>query len=168
MYDFMINYFIASKEDLPQIVAIYNQSIFTRQSTADLVPITVESKKEWFAAHDPNKRPLWIIKENEATIGWISLSDFYGRPAYDQTVEISIYVDRARQNRGIGQLALHFAEQQLAQLKIETVLAFIFDVNQASQRLFRKNGYEKWGHLPNVANIDGSLVGLDILGKRYE
>ena len=83
-------------------------------------------------------------------------------------MEISIYVDRAHQNRGIGQLALHFAEQQLAQLKIETVLAFIFDVNQASQRLFRKNGYEKWGHLPNVANIDGSLVGLDILGKRYE
>lgn len=163
----MVNYFIATQEDLSRIVAIYNQSILTRRSTADLVPITVESKQEWFEAHDSKKRPLWIMKENQETVGWISLSDFYGRPAYDRTVEISIYIDHAHQGRGMGQLALHFAEKQLPQLNVDTVLAFIFDINQASQHLFRKNGFEIWGHLPNVATIDGLMIGLDILGKTY-
>ncbi|MFL0553476.1 GNAT family N-acetyltransferase [Enterococcus hirae] len=89
----MIRYSIAAKEDLPRIVEIYNQSILTKQSTADVTPVTIEDKLAWFEAHDPKKRPLWIMQEAGVIIGWISLSDFYGRPAYDQTVEISIYID---------------------------------------------------------------------------
>ncbi len=142
----MIRYSIAAKEDLPRIVEIYNQSILTKQSTADVTPVTIEDKLAWFEAHDPKKRPLWIMQEAGVIIGWISLSDFYGRPAYDQTVEISIYIDETYQHRGIGQYAMDFVEKQLPGLGIETVLAFIFDSNQASQRLFEKNGYCLWGY----------------------
>ncbi|MBO1101226.1 GNAT family N-acetyltransferase [Enterococcus hirae] len=163
----MIHYSIATIEDLPRIVAIYNQSILTKQSTADVAPITMEDKVAWFEAHDPKKRPLWIMQEAGEIIGWISLSDFYGRPAYDQTVEISIYIDETYQHRGIGQYAMDFVEKQLSGLGIETVLAFIFDSNQASQRLFEKNGYCLWGLLPEVAQIDERLIGLAIWGKSY-
>ncbi|EMF0538629.1 N-acetyltransferase [Enterococcus hirae] len=163
----MIRYSIAAKEDLPRIVEIYNQSILTKQSTADVTPVTIEDKLAWFEAHDPKKRPLWIMQEAGVIIGWISLSDFYGRPAYDQTVEISIYIDETYQHRGIGQYAMDFVEKQLPGLGIETVLAFIFDSNQASQRLFEKNGYCLWGLLPEVAQIDERLLGLAIWGKPY-
>lgn len=107
------------------------------------------------------------MQEAGVIIGWISLSDFYGRPAYDQTVEISIYIDETYQHRGIGQYAMDFVEKQLPGLGIETVLAFIFDSNQASQRLFEKNGYCLWGLLPEVAQIDERLLGLAIWGKSY-
>lgn len=59
----MIRYSIAAKEDLPRIVEIYNQSILTKQSTADVTPVTIEDKLAWFEAHDPKKRPLWIMQE---------------------------------------------------------------------------------------------------------
>ncbi|MBE8847945.1 N-acetyltransferase family protein [Enterococcus durans] len=167
MIEAVTNFLNATIEQLPRIVEIYNQAIPGKMATADLKPITVESRIDWFEAHDPDHRPLWLIEEKGEVVGWISLSDFYGRPAYDQTVEISIYIDRSCQKLGLGQKALHFVESQLSRLKIETVLAFIFDINQASQRLFEKNGYGTWGHLPKIAHMEDRVIGLNILGKTY-
>ncbi|WP_339382997.1 GNAT family N-acetyltransferase, partial [Klebsiella aerogenes] len=60
--------------------------------TADTMPVTVESREEWFNEHNPGKRPLWVIENPSGEIiGWVSFQSFYGRPAYDATVEISIY-----------------------------------------------------------------------------
>ena len=61
--------------------------------TADTEPITVESRLNWFKEHDPKTRPLFIISLNEQTVGWMSFQSFYGRPAYQATAEISIYID---------------------------------------------------------------------------
>lgn len=47
----MINFSLSQIQDLPRIVEIYNQAIPTRLSTADLEPVTIESKKAWFDAH---------------------------------------------------------------------------------------------------------------------
>lgn len=41
----MINFSLSQIQDLPRIVEIYNQAIPTRLSTADLEPVTIESKK---------------------------------------------------------------------------------------------------------------------------
>jgi phosphinothricin acetyltransferase len=83
----------AIKSDLEKMVAIYNSTISSRMATADTENVTVESKEKWFNEHDPSKRPLWIV-ENELNeiIGWVSFQSFYGRPAYNATVEISIYL----------------------------------------------------------------------------
>lgn len=44
----------ACKEDLPDIVDIYNSTIAGRMVTADLEPVTVESRIPWFEAHQEN------------------------------------------------------------------------------------------------------------------
>ncbi|WP_165004578.1 MULTISPECIES: GNAT family N-acetyltransferase [unclassified Enterococcus] len=163
----MVEFSFARREDLPRIVEIYNQSIPTRLSTADLEPVTVESKEAWFEAHRPETRPLWLMQIDQRIVGWISLSDFYGRPAYEDTAEISIYVDADFRKHGLGQKAITFAESQLPALGITTLLAFVFRVNQPSQALFKRNGFDVWGHLPRVAKMDHALVDLDILGKEY-
>ena len=161
------NQSIASIKDLPRIVDIYNQSIASKQATADLEPITVDSRIPWFEAHHPDTRPLWVMYHDDHIVGWISLSDFYGRPAYQQTAEISIYLDPVTRGHHLGKAALAFVETQLHRLKIQTVLAFVFDVNQASKKLFLKNGYAIWGHLPKIANMGDQENDLIILGKKY-
>ena len=76
----------ATEADLPAIVAIYNAAIPGRAATADLEPVTVESRREWFAKHDPARRPLWVAEVDGSVVAWIGLSSFYGgRPAYDAT-----------------------------------------------------------------------------------
>lgn len=47
----------ATLQDLPAIAAIYNETIAGRMVTADLEPVTVESRLKWFDEHSPDFRP---------------------------------------------------------------------------------------------------------------
>ncbi|MDF7669213.1 GNAT family N-acetyltransferase [Lactobacillus sp. ESL0703] len=161
-----VEFIPAKQEDLPAIVAIYNQNITSKSVTADLQPVSVDQRQEWFNDHN-KKRPLWIIEVNNQLAGWLSLESFYGRAAYHATVEISIYLDRKFQHQGLGTKALAYAAAQTKQLEINTILAYIFGTNKASQALFKAAGYQVYGHLPKVADMDGRLIDLDILGKKF-
>ena len=59
----------ANSSDLPLIVEIYNSTIASRLVTADTEPVSVESRINWFEAHNADTRPLWIIEEDNASIG---------------------------------------------------------------------------------------------------
>ncbi|MCW3109671.1 MAG: N-acetyltransferase [Segetibacter sp.] len=157
----------ATIQDLPEIVAIYNSTIASRMVTADTEPVTVESKIKWFNEHSPPKRPLWIIEdESHHIIGWASFQSFYGRPAYDATVEISIYLDPLQRGKGLGKQVLQHCINVSPVYGVRTLLGFIFAHNEPSLKLFYKFGFEDWGTFPNVANLDGVERTLKILGKR--
>lgn len=157
---------LARFEDLGSIVDIYNSTIASRQVTADTEPVTVASRHAWFAAHAPERRPLWIIEQDGAVAGWLSFSDFYGRPAYAGTVELSIYIDARARGQGLGRYALSQAIEAAPQLGVHTLLGFIFGHNGPSLALFEVFGFERWGHFPRVAVLDGIERDLVILGKR--
>jgi L-amino acid N-acyltransferase YncA len=157
---------IATKKDLNDIVAIYNSTISTGQSTADTSEVSVESRLEWFRQHDPQKRPLLVHEDKGKIIGWVSFQSFYGRPAYDHTAEISIYISPEQRGKGVGRSLLKESLELTKQLNIKTVVCFIFSHNTPSIKLFKSFGFEEWGILPNVAEIDGVEYSLSIIGKR--
>ncbi|MBB6269744.1 phosphinothricin acetyltransferase [Pedobacter cryoconitis] len=162
-----INYRNATLPDLEPIVAIYNSTIASRMVTADTEPVSVESKMKWFEQHTSTKHPLWVIEnENNQIIGWISFQAFYGRPAYNGTAEISIYLDENQRGKGMGKKILAYSLNKCAELGIKTILGFIFVHNEPSLKLFRYFGFEDWGTLPDVAVLDGEEKSLKILGKR--
>lgn len=161
-----ITYTFAQPSDLPKIVSTYNSTIPSRLVTADLEPVSVESKIEWFHKHDPTKRPLWIVSIDGVYSGWMSFSSFYGRPAYDATVEVSIYLEECARGKGLGKACLQKAIDSCKDLHINTLLGFIFDHNEPSLKLFYTMGFEKWAHLPKIADMQGTERGLIILGKR--
>jgi phosphinothricin acetyltransferase len=153
--------------DLPAIVAIYNSTISSRMVTADTEPVTIEERRPWFIEHQTTaNRPLWAAEYDGTLCGWLSLSNFYGRPAYRGTAEISIYLDHAFRGRGIGSSLLHYALDQASDLEIKTILAFIFGQNKPSLHLFERFGFEAWGTLPKVAELDDNECDLIIMGKR--
>ena len=57
----------ALRQDLPAIVDIYNSTVATRQSTADLSPTTVAEREMWFAAH-MDKRPIYALYDTDGTV----------------------------------------------------------------------------------------------------
>lgn len=165
-YMMTFSYRDATLDDLPAIVAIYNSTIASRQVTADTEPVSVESRRAWFDAHGPNVRPLWVVEEAGRVIAWLSFSDFYGRPAYRHTAEISIYLDEAARGKGLGNRLLDAALVKAPELQIDTALGFIFGHNAASLKLFARHGFTTWGTLPSVAVLDGIERDLVIVGKR--
>src|SRR6266478_38455 len=97
---------MATRRDLPQIVEIYNSTIPSRIVTADTEPVSVESRVNWFEAHTPNRRPLWVVEDAGRVAAWLSFSSFYGRPAYAKTAELSVYVHDALRKQGFGSYLL--------------------------------------------------------------
>jgi L-amino acid N-acyltransferase YncA len=156
----------ANLQDLPEIVEIYNQTIPGRMVTADLEPVSVESRIAWFAAHDMLTRPLWVVVDENKIIAWASFQSFYGRPAYRHTAEISIYVSKDHQQKGIGKMLLEKAIDECPRLEIKNLLGFIFGHNAPSLNLFRNFGFETWANMTGVALLDGIERDLLILGRK--
>ena len=135
--------------------------------TADTEPVSVESSIKWLNEHSAAKRPLWIIENNESeTIGWVSFQDFYGRPAYDATAEISIYLDKDHRGKGLGRSVLQHCINNCNSMGIKTLVGFIFLHNEPSIKLFTQLGFEDWGTLPNIAILDNTERTLKIFGRR--
>lgn len=158
-------YRTAKRDDLEQIVEIYNATIPSRQVTADTVPVSVESRIAWFEEHTPDFRPLWVAEHEGRVVGWLSFSSFYGRPAYKRTAEVSVYVHEAFRERGVGS---HFVQKAIAEapsLDVSTLLGFIFGHNETSLKLFEKFGFARWGNLPRVAVLEGIERDLVIVGR---
>jgi L-amino acid N-acyltransferase YncA len=152
--------------DLPSIVAIYNSTVPTCMVTADTEPVSVESRHKWFHDHTPDRRPLWVAEENRQIQGWLSYSSFYGRPAYNATCELSVYIAPEYRRRGLGAELVTRAIEHAARIKVNTLLGFIFGHNEPSLKLFEKLGFARWGHLPKVAVLDGMERDVVIVGRR--
>ena len=156
----------AEPGDLPDIVEIYNASIPGRLATADMTPVTVADRKEWFGAFDRGTRPLWVYETGGKTLGWLGFRSFYGRPAYHRTVESAVYVAPDHQREGIARRLLAHALDECPRLGIANVLAFVFAHNMPSVTLFEAHGFGRWGLLPKVCEMDGREHDVLILGKR--
>tara|TARA_B110000211_G_scaffold44048_1_gene46416 strand:+ start:3443 stop:3928 length:486 start_codon:yes stop_codon:yes gene_type:complete len=155
---------LANINDLSEIVAIYNETIASRMVTADTQEVSVEQKREWFNSHTAN-RPIYVYCEDEKVLAWLSYKSFYGRPAYDGTVEVSIYITSKAQGKGLGKKLMEFAQTTAKQLDIKVLLGFIFSHNVPSIKLFKHFEFDVWGELPNVAIMDGTPYSLTIFGK---
>jgi L-amino acid N-acyltransferase YncA len=157
----------ATLDDLPAIVEIYNSTIASRMVTADTVPLKTEDKLSWFNAHHPDSRPIWIVQdEQNQIIGWVSFQDFYGRPAYKGTAEISMYLDEKFRGKGFGKKILAYAISKCPALGIDTLLGFIFKHNTISLRLVSELGFEEWADLKDIALIENQRYSLIIMGKK--
>jgi L-amino acid N-acyltransferase YncA len=156
----------ATRADLPAIVEIYNSIIPGRMVTADLDPITVESRVSWLETHDPARRPIWVLENAGTVIAWLSFDTFYARAAYDGTAMVAIYVAEAHRGAGIGRTLLTRAIEHAPTLGIRVLLGYIFAHNEPSLRLFAKFGFDRWALLPGVTRLDGIDRDVVIMGKR--
>ena len=168
----------AKKEDLPAILTIYNQSIAAKQATANLTPVTCAERQDWFDEHlNSATRPIYIVRavvedaevSVEETVSpivaWGSFSDLYTRPAYHISTEISIYLHQEYHGQKLGSLLTRWMLTQAPSLGIHNVVALIFAHNQPSLGLFRKLGFEQWGYMPKVCDMEGFIADVVMLGK---
>lgn len=157
----------ATESDLPVIVEIYNAAIPGRIAAGDVQPVTVESRLAWFREHTPGSRPVWVAEKDGVIVGWLSFQDFcYKRPAYRYTADLSIYICSNHRGCGVGGFLLKTAIHKSPALGIKTLIGHIFAHNQPSLRLFEKMGFQQWGYLPGVGELDGIERDLVIMGLR--
>ncbi|MDO8848774.1 MAG: N-acetyltransferase family protein [Coriobacteriia bacterium] len=139
----------ATADDVPAITAIYNQAVTDTTASFDLESKTLDERMTWFVNHGP-RHPVFVAEAEGQIAGWGSLSPYSERPAYDATVEISIYIERSWHRRGIGAA---LGQQLLAsarEIGLHVIVARICTENEASLRLTRNLGFEDAGTLHAV------------------
>ena len=155
----------AKPGDLSAIVDIYNASIPGRLATADLEPVTLESRRAWFDEHDASHYALWVDERGGDIVGWFSFGPFYQRAAWDATAEVSLYVTPASRRQGVAKGLLGEAIVRSPELGFHTLLGLIFGHNAPSLALFGGAGFEVWGNLPGVCDVDGVSRDMVIVGR---
>jgi len=154
--------------DLADIVAIYNQAV-REKATADTDSVTVEQRRNWFERHVADRRPILVAAEDHRVVGWCGLSDYRpGRAAVRHTAEISYYVHSAHRRKGVASALVAEAIRRSPELKIRTLFAILLDSNAASVGLLEKFGFRRWGHMPDVADLDGLELGHLYYGRRVD
>jgi L-amino acid N-acyltransferase YncA len=156
---------LAHPDDLPAVVAIYNQTIPGRMATAQLVPVTVQERHGWFAGHTPDRRPMWVAEGADGVLAWVGLTDFHERAAYAATAQISIYLDERARGRGLGGRLLDHAIRESPAAGVTALVGLVFAHNTPSLALFESRGFARWGHMPHVADMDGVPRDLVYVGR---
>lgn len=157
-----------SETDLKKIVEIYNHAVDERFATADTEYVSIESRNGWFAQHSSDKYPIYVAEEINEVIGWCSLSPHRpGRKALRTVAEISYYIHKDHRRKGVAKSLISFTIEKAKQLGFKNLITILLDLNEPSIHLLEKFGFEKWGHLPNIAEIDGTTCGQFIYGKKF-
>lgn len=164
-----MNIRIAQFEDLKAIVGIYNQAIDAGQKTADTTPVTADDRQKWFSEHTPDKYPILVAETQNKIIGYLTISPYRpGREALRHTAEVSYYIHFGHHRKGIASKLLQEAIDMCPSLQIKTLFAILMDSNQGSVRLLENFYFEKWGHMPQVAEFNGIEVGHLYYGLKID
>ncbi|MDR2131981.1 MAG: GNAT family N-acetyltransferase [Clostridiales Family XIII bacterium] len=154
-------------DDIGRIREIFDQAICEKCKIAYLNPLTSDEMSHWFEDHVAEESPAYVAEIARTVAGFAYIDPYRpGRAALKQTAEISYFVDRDYRRRGVATSLISHTEGECVKLGIKTLFAIIIDNNIDSIRLTEKCGYEKWGHLPEVAVFDDLEVGHLYYGKR--
>lgn len=124
------------------ILDIFNEAIINSTALYDYRPRLFESMAPWFAAKAAGRFPvIGAVDAAGKLLGFASYGTFRAWPAYQYTVEHSVYVDRANRGCGIGAALL----QRLIAVAIEqnyhTLIGGIDAENTGSIALHRRLGF---------------------------
>ena len=158
---------VAVADDVCAITEIYNQAVVMRCATADITPVSTESRLVWLQEHPSNQYPVFVALNMRSIVGWCSLSPYRpGRMALRYTAEISYYVHESCRGMGVGSRLIAHTLNECPKLGLKNIFAILLDINRDSTQILEKFGFEKWGHMPNVADFDGQECGQLYYGRR--
>ncbi len=92
----------AAQTDRAALADILNHYVVNGHVTFDTAPATARDRARWFASYGAERHQLLVAEERGRILGCAYSSRFRSHPAFDTTVETSIYLDPAARGRGIG------------------------------------------------------------------
>jgi len=154
----------ATPSDCPEIARIYNDVILNTTATFDTEPKSLEDRREWFAAHGPD-RPVLVAVEGGEAVGWAAASDWSDRPAYSPTAEVAVYVDAAHRGKGVGSRLLAELIEAARAAGVHVLLAQIVEGNEVSVGLHERQGFSRVGVLKEVGCKFGRRLDVLVMQK---
>ena len=151
----------ARREDVPELLDIYNYEVINGAATLDLNTRTLEEWEKWYNAHNRDNHPLIVGVEDGEITGYASL-EYRQKEAYKTTVELSIYVSPNHRKKGVGRaLMAHILEIAKNDEGTHCVVSVITAGNEASTKLHAEFGFTCCGTIPEVGMKFGRMLDIE-------
>ncbi len=149
----------AEPRDAVSIANIYNVYIRDTIITFEQDPVGAEDIVQRLAQLQEKNLP-WLVIENAASMlcGYAYAGEWKPRVAYRHTVEVSVYLDADRAERGMGSALYAELFSCLPQLGVHSALAGIALPNEVSIGLHEKFGMTKVAHMTEVGYKFGKWI----------
>lgn len=155
----------ATSDDLPAILAIYNDAVLHTTAVYDETPRSTAAQQEWFGLKTAQRWPVLVAVAAGEVAAFASYGSFRPWPGYRHTVETSIYVAPDRRGRGIGTRLLAPLIERAKAAGFHAMVAGIDAANAPSLRLHARAGFVKVAEMPEVAWKFGRWLDLVFLEK---
>ena len=137
----------ATLGDLPALTDIYNHYVINTAVTFDLQTFTAAGRRRWFDDHAETgaHRLLVATDAGGACLGYASSSRWRPKPAYNTTVEASVYCRPDAVRRGCGMALYTALFAALEREDVRTIVAGVCLPNPASVSFHEKFGFRSVG-----------------------
>ncbi|MEK3763798.1 MULTISPECIES: GNAT family N-acetyltransferase [unclassified Solibacillus] len=150
----------ATKEDVPEILAIFNDNILNSTAIYMYKEQTLEDRLRWFEQKQISGEPLLVFDSNGEVAGYATYGSFRAYPAYQYTVEHSVYVHKNHYKKGIASKLMHSLIEEAKANDVKTMVGCIDKENTASIKIHEKLGFTYSGTIRNAGYKFGQWLDL--------
>ncbi|PIA77976.1 phosphinothricin acetyltransferase [Gaetbulibacter sp. 4G1] len=136
-------------KDIKALLDIYNYYVLNTIVTFDIKALSLEIFTEK-VNHINAKYPFIVFEENGNILGYAYGSKWRPKPAYNHTVESTVYVKHGEHGKQIGSKLYAELLSLLKQENYHVVLGGLTLPNEASVRLHEKFGFKQVAHFKEV------------------
>jgi phosphinothricin acetyltransferase len=137
----------ATLDDLQPLTDIYNYYVVNTPITFDLQTFTAAERRTWFDDHRGSGRHRLLVATDDrgTCLGYASSSRWRPKPAYNTTVEASVYCHPDAVGKGCGTALYSALFAALEHEDVHTIVAGLTLPNPASLSLHEKFGFRPVG-----------------------
>jgi phosphinothricin acetyltransferase len=98
------------EEHLQSALDIYNYYIANTTATFHTRELSKDEMRELVFFHS-DKYKTFVLKDNGAILGYVSLKPYSKREAYEKTAEVTVYIRQDHIGGGLGRTAVRYIEE---------------------------------------------------------
>lgn len=146
----------ACDADLPVLTELYNHYVETSHVTFDVRTFSVEERRAWFEQFsDVGPHRLLVAEIDGDFAGYASSHRLRPKPAYDTSVETTVYVHPDHQRAGVGEALMRALLTLLEREDLHRVYAGVALPNDGSVALHHRLGFRELGTYDEVGRKFG-------------
>ncbi|MEJ2765939.1 N-acetyltransferase family protein [Photobacterium sp. MCCC 1A19761] len=157
------------RSDIGQVTDIFNYYIEHTNARFEEMPLSYEDRQAWFSQFaGDSKYQIFVAVENGILLGFACSQPYRATPAFEDTVEATIYLAPEARGKGLGSILYSMLFEALGNQGVHRVLSGVALPNDASLALHRCFDFREVGVFQEYAKKNGQYISSMWLEKALD